>query len=116
MELFGQKLESPLLVAPVGVQTIFHLDKETGVAEIANEIGVPYVLSTASSSSIEDVAKANGDGTRWYQLYWPQDNNITISVPLPSSTEFACLGPALTMMSCHSSLDALDPMATKSSS
>ncbi|KAL8740937.1 MAG: hypothetical protein Q9190_006406 [Brigantiaea leucoxantha] len=74
------QLESPLLIAPVGVQTIFHNDKETGVAEIANEIGLPYILSTASSSSIEDVAKANGNGNRWYQLYWPQSNNLTISL------------------------------------
>ena len=81
VELFGQKLESPVLIAPVGVQTIFHQDKEIGVAEMAREIGVPYILSTASSSSIEEVAKANGDGNRWYQLYWPQDDEITISVP-----------------------------------
>ncbi|KAL8962758.1 MAG: hypothetical protein Q9183_005105, partial [Haloplaca sp. 2 TL-2023] len=80
VELFGQKLESPILIAPVGVQTIFHHDKETGVAEIAREIGVPYILSTASSSSIEEVAEANGDGTRWFQLYWPQDNEITKSL------------------------------------
>ena len=80
IELFGEKLESPVLIAPVGVQTIFHSDKETGVAEIANEIGVPYILSTASSSSIEDVAKASGEGRRWFQLYWPQEDEITISV------------------------------------
>ncbi|KAK3169044.1 hypothetical protein OEA41_005492 [Lepraria neglecta] len=61
-ELFGHKLESPLLIAPIGVQTIFHHDKEDGVAGVAAEIGVPYILSTASSSSIENVAKANGDG------------------------------------------------------
>ena len=83
VELFGQKLESPVLIAPVGVQTIFHHDKEIGVAEMAREIGVPYILSTASSSSIEEVAKANSDGIRWYQLYWPQDDEITISVPWP---------------------------------
>lgn len=84
-ELFGHKLESPLLIAPVGVQTIFHQDKELGVAEVANEIGVPYILSTASSSSIEDVAKASGEGVRFFQLYWPQDDEITISVSfLPS--------------------------------
>ncbi|KAL8732406.1 MAG: hypothetical protein Q9166_002804 [cf. Caloplaca sp. 2 TL-2023] len=72
--------ESPILIAPVGVQSIFHHDKEVGVAEIAHEIGVPYILSTASSSSIEDVAAANGNGTRWFQLYWPQDNEITKSL------------------------------------
>ncbi|KAI4249956.1 MAG: hypothetical protein LQ352_005474 [Teloschistes flavicans] len=80
VELFGQILESPLLIAPVGVQTIFHPDKEIGVAEIARDIGVPYILSTAASSSIEEVAEANGDGTRWFQLYWPQDNEITKSL------------------------------------
>jgi len=79
-ELFGHKLESPLLIAPVGVQVIFHQDKELGVAEVATEIGVPFILSTASSSSIEDVAKASGDGVRFFQLYWPQDDEITVSV------------------------------------
>ena len=87
VELFGQKLESPLLIAPVGVQTVFHRDKELGVAEVATEIGVPYVLSTASSASIEDVAKASGDGVRFFQLYWPQDDEITVSVGSPTSVD-----------------------------
>jgi lactate 2-monooxygenase len=56
--------ESPILMAPVGVQSIFHEDKETGLSEVCSEIGVPYILSTASSSSIEEVAKANGKGPR----------------------------------------------------
>lgn len=81
-ELFGHKLESAFMIAPVRVQTIFHHDKELGVAEVANEIGVPYILSTASSSSIEDVANASGDGVRFFQLYWPQGDEITRSVCL----------------------------------
>ncbi|KAJ5787828.1 Lipase class 3 [Penicillium paradoxum] len=80
IELFGQKYDNPLIVAPVGVQGIFHDDKETGLAEVCAEVGVPYTLSTASTSSIEDVATANGDGKRWYQLYWPKDNDITLSL------------------------------------
>ena len=81
VSLFGTTYPSPLLVAPVGVQQIFHEDKETGVASVAREIGVPYILSTASSSTIEEVASANGDGgQRWFQLYWPQDDEITISL------------------------------------
>ena len=82
-ELFGHNLESPLLIAPIGVQTIFHHDKEDGVAQMASEIGVPYILSTASSTSIEEVAKASGDGVRWFQLYWPQDDEMTVSVSPP---------------------------------
>lgn len=37
------------------------------------------VLSTAASYNIEDVADANGDGARWYQLYWPKDRELAIS-------------------------------------
>lgn len=78
--LFGHALPSPLLIAPVGVQSIFHPDKEIGVAEIAQEIGLPYILSTAASSTIEAVATANGGGVRFFQLYWPQDDEITASL------------------------------------
>lgn len=70
--VFGETYDSPLLVSPVGVQTIFHRDREPGVAEIAAELGVPYIMSTAASSSIEDVAQASRDGLRWFQLYWPR--------------------------------------------
>jgi len=80
VEIFGEKHESPVFFAPVGVQTIFHRDREVGVAEIAAEIGVPYIMSSAASSTIEEVAKANGSGRRWYQLYWPHDDAITISL------------------------------------
>jgi lactate 2-monooxygenase len=51
-------------MAPVGVKKIFHEDRETGLAEVCSELGVPYVFSTASSSSIEEVAHANGNGHR----------------------------------------------------
>lgn len=78
--ILGKEYPTPCLVAPVGVQQIFHEDKEVGVAEIANELGVPYILSSASSSSIEEVAKANSDGHRWFQLYWPHDRAITESM------------------------------------
>ncbi|KAB2579091.1 putative lactate 2-monooxygenase [Lasiodiplodia theobromae] len=80
IELFGEQYETPLFFSPVGVQSIFHAEKETGVAQIAAEIGVPFILSTAASSTIEEVAKANGPaGKRWFQLYWPHDDEITIS-------------------------------------
>ncbi|UDD58119.1 hypothetical protein AFCA_005585 [Aspergillus flavus] len=80
VELFGQKYPNPVLMAPVGVQSLFHEDKETGLAESCAEVGVPYTLSTASTSSIEEVAETNGDGKRWFQLYWPQDDDVTLSL------------------------------------
>ena len=63
------EIDCPVLMAPVGVQKIFHPDREVGLSEVCSELGVPYVFSTASSSSIEEVAAANGNGHRWYQLY-----------------------------------------------
>lgn len=68
--IFGVKHSSPLLIAPIGVQGIVHADAELGTARAAARLGVPMIMSTASSRSIEDVGKANGNGHRWYQLYW----------------------------------------------
>jgi lactate 2-monooxygenase len=68
--LFGTKYNSPVLVAPIGVQGIFHGEAELAPARAAGKLHVPFIMSTASSRSIEDVAEANGDGPRWYQLYW----------------------------------------------
>jgi isopentenyl diphosphate isomerase/L-lactate dehydrogenase-like FMN-dependent dehydrogenase len=38
------------------------------------------ILSTAASTAMEDVASANGDGQRWYQLYWPKDRAVAASL------------------------------------
>ncbi|TKA73959.1 putative lactate 2-monooxygenase [Friedmanniomyces simplex] len=82
-EVLGTKLPFPIAVAPVGVQKIFNPDGELASAAAAAREGVPFIMSTASSASIEDVAKANGeDGVRWFQLYWParRHDDITISM------------------------------------
>lgn len=85
IKLFGEEYDTPILFSPVGVQCLFNEDKETGVAQIAAEIGVPYILSTAASSTIEEVAKASANGKRWFQLYWPHDDDVTVSVSLGQS-------------------------------
>ncbi len=80
VELFGKKLRAPLLLAPIGVQSILHPEAEAAVARAAASLDVPVILSTASSKSIEEVAAANGDGTRWFQLYWPKRNDLAASL------------------------------------
>jgi lactate 2-monooxygenase len=68
-------------MAPVGVQGIFHKDGEIGVANACAELGVPFILSTASMTSMEDLEKASPPNSpRWYQLYWPLDDEITASL------------------------------------
>jgi len=78
--LFGVKYPSPVILAPIGVQGILHRDGELASARAAAKVGVPYTMSTASSRSIELVAEANGSGPRWYQLYWPRNNDIVLSL------------------------------------
>jgi len=78
--VLGTELTAPFLLAPVGVLAIAHKDAELAVARAAAAQGVPMILSTAASTAMEDVAKANGDGQRWYQLYWPKDRTVAASL------------------------------------
>ena len=78
--VLGAELSVPFLLAPVGVLAIAHPDGELAVARAAAAQHVPMVLSTSASTSLEEVAAANGDGQRWYQLYWPKDRAVATSL------------------------------------
>ncbi|HYS42290.1 MAG TPA: lactate 2-monooxygenase [Pseudonocardiaceae bacterium] len=78
--VLGTTMPAPVLLAPIGVQSILHADGELATAHAAASLGVPMVMSTASSYSIEDVAGANGSGPRWYQLYRPNDDAVCASI------------------------------------
>ncbi|KAF3902498.1 hypothetical protein ABW21_db0203738 [Orbilia brochopaga] len=80
VEILGRKYSSPLICAPVGVQSIMHPEGEEATAKACANLGIPYILSTASTRSIEQAAVASGDGERWYQLYWPRTDEITVSL------------------------------------
>lgn len=77
--VLGTTLAAPILTAPVGVQGIMHPDGELAVARATAELGIPMVLSTVSSYTMEEVAEANGGGVRWFQLYWPNDDEVCAS-------------------------------------
>ena len=77
--VLGADLAVPFLLAPVGVLGVAHPGGEVAVARAAAACGVPIVLSTASSTAMEEVAEASGDGQRWFQLYWPQDRAVAAS-------------------------------------
>lgn len=79
-ELFGRRVAAPLMLAPIGGQTKYHEDGELAPARAAGDVGVPLALSTRASHSIEDVAEANGDGSRFFQLYWPKDWEVAESL------------------------------------
>jgi L-lactate dehydrogenase (cytochrome) len=78
--VLGTAMAAPVLLAPIGVQTIVHPEGELASARAAAAAGLVFVHSTAASHSIEQVAEASGDGPRWYQLYWPRDRDVAASL------------------------------------
>jgi isopentenyl diphosphate isomerase/L-lactate dehydrogenase-like FMN-dependent dehydrogenase len=82
VHLLGATLPAPIMLAPIGVQSIVHPEAEVAVARAATSTGVPFILSTASSKTMEEVAQAAdavGKVPRWYQLYWGRDSELTAS-------------------------------------
>jgi lactate 2-monooxygenase len=78
--LLGQTASAPVLLAPVGIQELVHPEGDLPAARAAAARGVPMVLSTVSSRTLEEVAAAMGAGTRWLQLYWGKDPELTVSL------------------------------------
>ena len=76
----GTKLPVPFLLAPVGVQSIIHPEADRAAARAAASVGIPFVLSTVSSATIEEVASVMGDSPRWFQLYPGTDPEVNASM------------------------------------
>jgi (S)-mandelate dehydrogenase len=66
--LFGRKYDAPIIIAPTGLNGAFWPDGDISLARAAEKANVPFALSTASTTSIEDVAQ-NAGGDKWFQLY-----------------------------------------------
>jgi len=80
MTLLGTAMPAPVLLAPVGVLSIVHAEAERAVARAAASLGVPMVVSTASSTAMEDVQAELAGSPGWYQLYWPKDADVATSL------------------------------------
>src|SRR5580704_14052626 len=68
VDILGTKYSSPIIIAPTGGHTAYHADGETGVARAAKAGNHLMILSTQTSTGVEDVVKARG-GPIWMQLY-----------------------------------------------
>jgi lactate 2-monooxygenase len=80
VEVLGLRSPVPFLLGPVGVLSILHAEAELGVARASRATGVPMILSSAASTSLEDVAAELGDAQRWFQLYWWGDRELAGSL------------------------------------
>jgi len=74
--LFGVSWDSPIVLSPVGSQRAFHADGEIAVAKAARATKHLQILSTVSSTGVEEVAAAR-EGPVWYQLY-PTDQRTVM--------------------------------------
>ena len=76
VSLFGTNWDSPIVIDPVGSQRAFHPDGELATARAAKSRKHLQILSTVSSTGVEDVAAARG-APIWYQLYPTDQWSVT---------------------------------------
>jgi (S)-mandelate dehydrogenase len=67
-EILGRPAAAPLIIGPTGLNGMLHADGDIGLAKAAAHLGIPFTLSTMSTTRLEDVAKQAG-GRLWMQLY-----------------------------------------------
>jgi len=75
--MLGEATALPLAIAPMAGQGLAHAEAETAVARAAAVAGVPFILSTMSTRSLEEVASGAPDALKWFQLYSQADPGRT---------------------------------------
>ncbi|HEY2782950.1 MAG TPA: alpha-hydroxy acid oxidase [Steroidobacteraceae bacterium] len=76
VELFGTRYGSPIILCPLGAQRAFHPEGEIAVARAAKARGQLQILSTVTSTGVEDVIAARGAPV-WFQLYTTSSFEVT---------------------------------------
>jgi 4-hydroxymandelate oxidase len=76
LELFGQKLDFPILLAPVASQGRMHTRAESEAARGASAAGATFVISTFANSRVDEISRA-ARGRAWFQLYVQRDRGVT---------------------------------------
>jgi lactate 2-monooxygenase len=94
--LFGRTYPYPFLLAPVGMLKLADEEGDLAAAKAAAAYQVPFVQSTVSSFSIEDVAEATGDSPKWFQLYWSNNEEVSFNM-VKRAEEAGCQAIVLTV-------------------
>ncbi|WP_323771968.1 alpha-hydroxy acid oxidase [Antarctobacter sp.] len=77
--LFGQTFDAPFGMAPIGMLNAFWPDADLSLARICKRHNIPYVASSAASTTLERLAEA-AEGNGWFQLYVSGDPDVTESL------------------------------------
>ncbi|XP_056333744.1 hydroxyacid oxidase 1 [Danio aesculapii] len=78
--VLGQRVSLPICVSATAMQRMAHPDGETATARACLSSGTGMMLSSWSTSSIEEVCEAAPGGVRWLQLYIYKDRALTQSL------------------------------------
>lgn len=95
LTLLGQRLESPVVVAPTAFQRLCHDEGEAAMARGAGEGGHLMVASSLSTLRIEDIA-ASASGPLWLQLYVFRDREMSADL-VRRGVEAGCRAVCLTV-------------------
>lgn len=77
--LLGREIGAPLVIAPTGMNGVLHADGDVALASAAAKAGIPFCLSTVSTTRLEDVA-ARVSGRLWMQLYVMRERHIAENI------------------------------------
>ncbi|MBL4837096.1 MAG: alpha-hydroxy-acid oxidizing protein [Kordiimonadaceae bacterium] len=75
VEIFGHTYSAPFGVAPIGLQGLMWPKTPEYLAKAAADKNIPFVLSTVSSASLENIAEIS-EGKAWFQLYNPTSDDM----------------------------------------
>ena len=78
-QLFGSEIKAPLIVAPTGMNGILRQDGDLLLARAAAAAGIPFCMSTVSTTRIERIADEAG-GRLWMQLYVMKNRKVAESI------------------------------------
>lgn len=95
VELFGTRYASPIFLCPLGSQKAFQAEGELGSARAAKSRNALQILSSATSTGVEDVVAAHG-GPLWYQLYTSSDLGVAMKI-VARAERAGCTAVAVTV-------------------
>jgi len=78
-ELFGERWEHPIMLAPVAYQKLFHADGEVGTAVACNAQQGQMLVSSLASQPLEEII-TQAQQPLWFQLYWQGDRPRTLAL------------------------------------
>jgi L-lactate dehydrogenase (cytochrome)/glycolate oxidase len=78
--LLGRPVNLPVGIAPTGFTRMMNSAGERASSSVAQELGIPFALSTMGTTSIENVAQAAPHGSNWFQLYLWRDRDKSMQL------------------------------------